>query len=162
MTYCYHILYLVLRTLYPFFFTPYTPKIVVLSSLRVKPAHMGAVSFHATVPLKWALSLCWWFVIQVKRCVVCVCVSSLQCPAPVDPTVCPRHRGGAAAAVCVWRPLCTLGPRAKLSLVSGFRAGQDFWLLENQRNKVTLGKIFLGEYMHHISRNLKRWRSLPL
>lgn len=77
----------------------------------------------------------------------CVCISSLQCPAPVDPTVCPRHRGAAAAAVCVWRPLCTLSPRAKLSLVSGLGCWKP-------KKQVTLGRILLGGYARHITVNL--------
>ena len=62
---------------------------------------------------------------------VCVCplcvYSSLQCPVPVDPAVCPRYRGAAAAAtapVCVGRPLYTVGPGARHALVSGLRAGR--------------------------------------
>lgn len=140
-------------------FILHTPQRPSRFQVCVSTLHTGAplqcfyiCHMNNNVSLKWAQSLSWWFVIQAKRRGLCVCSSSLQCPVPVDPAVCPWYRG-ASAAVCVWRPLYPVGPGAKHALVSGLRAGQDIQLLKNKN----LERFFWNKYTNHNSVNPKCW-----
>lgn len=99
---------------------------------------------------------------------VCVCplcvYSSLQCPVPVDPAVCPRYRGAAAAAaapVCVGRPLYTVGPGARHALVSGLRVGRRHLAAKKQKKLSWTWQHFSGE-IHFKSQMLASHPSLVM